>query len=178
MVQPVTTRRGNLDGRRAKEIQSITDRERFELSIPGSPVCRFSRPVPSTTRPPVLQPATYWAQCASSTLCGRKLHAPMRTKKIFEKCSAFLRENPRPNLGTVIKPRVAKEITNRSGHAGLVIPCTEYHSTHTSQNQSARAHCARLEGHVQRAVVQSPAVKLRRRFTYREDFCVRCGILV
>ena len=33
-----------------------TDRERFELSIPGSPVCRFSRPVPSTTRPPVLQP--------------------------------------------------------------------------------------------------------------------------
>jgi len=102
----------------------------------------------------------------------------MRTKKIFEKCSAFLRENPRANLGTVIKPRVAKEITNRSGHAGLVIPCTEYHSTHTSQNQSARAHCARLEGHVQRAVVQSPAVKLRRGFTYREDFCVRCGILV
>src|SRR5438045_8500595 len=35
---------------------SKTDRERFELSIPGSPVCRFSRPVPSTTRPPVLQP--------------------------------------------------------------------------------------------------------------------------
>jgi hypothetical protein len=33
-----------------------TDRERFELSIPGSPVCRFSRPVPSTTRPPVQQP--------------------------------------------------------------------------------------------------------------------------
>src|ERR1051325_11751223 len=32
-----------------------TDRERFELSIPGSPVCRFSRPVPSTTRPPVLE---------------------------------------------------------------------------------------------------------------------------
>jgi hypothetical protein len=31
----------------------VTDRERFELSIPGSPVCRFSRPVPSTTRPPV-----------------------------------------------------------------------------------------------------------------------------
>src|SRR6185503_20196006 len=29
-----------------------TDRERFELSIPLQ-VCRFSRPVPSTTRPPV-----------------------------------------------------------------------------------------------------------------------------
>jgi hypothetical protein len=36
--------------------RDTTDRERFELSIPGSPVCRFSRPVPSTTRPPVLQP--------------------------------------------------------------------------------------------------------------------------
>ena len=32
-----------------------TDRERFELSIPLQ-VCRFSRPVPSTTRPPVQQP--------------------------------------------------------------------------------------------------------------------------
>jgi hypothetical protein len=52
----------------------------------------------------------------------------MRTKKIFEKCSAFLRENPRANLGTVIKPRVAKEITNRAGHAGLVIPGTEHHA--------------------------------------------------
>ena len=31
---------------------AITDRERFELSIP-LPVRRFSRPVPSTTRPPV-----------------------------------------------------------------------------------------------------------------------------
>ena len=29
------------------------DGVRFELTIPGSPVCRFSRPVPSTTRPPV-----------------------------------------------------------------------------------------------------------------------------
>ena len=31
----------------------VTDGVRFELTIPGSPVCRFSRPVPSTTRPPV-----------------------------------------------------------------------------------------------------------------------------
>ena len=30
-----------------------TDGVRFELTIPGSPVCRFSRPVPSTTRPPL-----------------------------------------------------------------------------------------------------------------------------
>ena len=33
-----------------------TDGVRFELTIPGSPVCRFSRPVPSTTRPPVQGP--------------------------------------------------------------------------------------------------------------------------
>ena len=39
--------------REARSI-SVTDRERFELSIP-LPVCRFSRPVPSTTRPPVQQ---------------------------------------------------------------------------------------------------------------------------
>ena len=36
--------------------QTGADRERFELSIP-LPVCRFSRPVPSTTRPPVLNAA-------------------------------------------------------------------------------------------------------------------------
>jgi hypothetical protein len=41
-----------------------TDRERFELSIPGSPVCRFSRPVPSTTRPPVQQPVKLFAEDA------------------------------------------------------------------------------------------------------------------
>src|SRR5690348_12165936 len=42
-----------------------TDRERFELSIPGSPVCRFSRPVPSTTRPPVQEPCKLDSQAPS-----------------------------------------------------------------------------------------------------------------
>src|SRR5205814_10594070 len=46
----------NHSATRRNIVAEQTDRERFELSIPGSPVCRFSRPVPSTTRPPVQQP--------------------------------------------------------------------------------------------------------------------------
>jgi hypothetical protein len=62
-----TRRKQKVDERRSKALPSTfysllryslgrqgpTDGVRFELTIPGSPVCRFSRPVPSTTRPPV-----------------------------------------------------------------------------------------------------------------------------
>ena len=51
-ISPLSINASREDLRRETK---TTDRERFELSIPGSPVCRFSRPVPSTTRPPVLQ---------------------------------------------------------------------------------------------------------------------------
>ena len=42
----------------ARKQIAATDRVRFELTIPGSPVCRFSRPVPSATRPPVQHPSS------------------------------------------------------------------------------------------------------------------------
>jgi hypothetical protein len=57
---------------------TTTDRERFELSIPGSPVCRFSRPVPSTTRPPVLQPRNLSGEECFFNRDIRSDHAPLR----------------------------------------------------------------------------------------------------
>ena len=50
-TRPNTARRDTAPARHYTS-SPHADRERFELSIP-LPVCRFSRPVPSTTRPPV-----------------------------------------------------------------------------------------------------------------------------
>src|SRR2546423_5534 len=78
----------------------ITDRVRFELTIPGSPVCRFSRPVPSATRPPVLQSAvTAQPLTAMELSASTKLAAPERSvnqsaplpEEIAQKFRAFLR---------------------------------------------------------------------------------------
>ncbi len=60
-----------------------TDRVGFEPTIPGSPVCRFSRPVPSATRPPVLSLASRSRRSLAESrnitrkreLCQRSLHA-------------------------------------------------------------------------------------------------------
>jgi hypothetical protein len=102
----------------------------------------------------------------------------VRTKKIFQKRCAFFGENTRPNLGTVIQTRMAKEISYRAGHASLVVPGTEHHAANPGENQSARTHRARLQSHIESTVIESPAVKLRGRLAYRQHFCMSGRILI
>ena len=58
-----------LRARASARALGVTDGVRFELTIPF-PVCRFSRPVPSTTRPPVLGGRTKLTARGPYSNCG------------------------------------------------------------------------------------------------------------
>ena len=168
------------DGRR-----SGTDRERFELSIPGSPVCRFSRPVPSTTRPPVLRSKSIgYAEPRQPRTMRRDERAelrslyPSRFEKFFQHLPTFFGEHSALNFRGVVETWVAQNIADRSRHSRLRIPRTENYATDSGQHHRSSTHRARLEGHVKSAIIEAPAVQLRRRVTYRDQLGVRRSVLI
>src|SRR5687768_8471224 len=153
------------DGRR-----SGTDRERFELSIPGSPVCRFSRPVPSTTRPPVLRSKSIgYREPRQPRTTRRDERAelrslyPSRFEKFRQHLRTFVREESALNLRGVVETRVTQQVADGSRHSCLRIPRAENNATDSGQDHRASTHRARLEGYVKSAIIESPAVELRRR---------------
>ena len=56
------------------------------------------------------------------------------------------------HLGPVIEARMSEQIADRSRHPGLVVPCAEDDAREPREHDRAGAHCARLEGDVQRAI--------------------------
>ncbi len=60
----------------------------------------------------------------------------------------------------MIQLRMTKQISHRTGHSRFVVPRAENHSLDARENDRARAHRARLERDVERAVVKAPAVEL------------------
>src|SRR5687768_405533 len=141
---------------RGYRVATGTDRERFELSIPGSPVCRFSRPVPSTTRPPVLQPCKLFRRESlfnpRDVLFGGA-REPLGPKELCEKRTAFVREHSRFYLRSVVEPMMPKQVGHRPDHPCLVVPGAEHHALQAREYDCPRAHSARLERHIQGAVI-------------------------
>jgi len=102
----------------------------------------------------------------------------LASEKLLDERSAFGREDARSHFRPVIEPRMPKQIFHRPGHARFVVPRPEHNSLHAGKNDTASAHGARLECHVQRAVVQPPAIEFRRRLSYRQQLGVSRWILV
>src|SRR4029077_1414289 len=78
----------------------------------------------------------------------------------------------------VIEPGMPKQVSHRSGHSRFVVPGSKHDTLETRQYDRARAHGTWLERHVQRAVVESPAVEFRRRLANGEQLGVSRRILV
>jgi len=102
----------------------------------------------------------------------------MRPKKFLDDAGAFLRQDSGANLRPVIQPRMAEQVAHRSSHTRFLIPCTEDDALDARKNDCSRAHRARLDGHVESAVVETPAIQLGRSFANGEHFRVRGGILI
>jgi len=73
---------------------------------------------------------------------------------------------------------MAQQIFDRSGHSRLVIPRTEYDPLHAGKDDTPGAHGARLQRHVERAIVQTPALELGRCLAYREQLRVSGRVLI
>jgi len=78
----------------------------------------------------------------------------------------------------MIETRMTEQVADGSRHPCFLVPRAEYDSLHSGENYCPGAHCARLQRHVERAVVEPPAIELRRRLPNREDLSVRCRILI
>src|SRR5690348_10241413 len=78
----------------------------------------------------------------------------------------------------MIQLPMADDVTDRTSHAGFLIPRTEYQSIEPREDDRAGAHRARLEGYVQRAIVEAPAPKHSGGLTNGEHLGVRCRVLI
>jgi hypothetical protein len=100
------------------------------------------------------------------------------SEKILEQRRALGGKDASLRFRPVIEPGMPKQVSHRSGHSRFVVPRSKHDALETRQYDCARAHRAWLERHVQRAVVESPAVEFRRRLANSEKFSVSGGILV
>ena len=102
----------------------------------------------------------------------------LRLEKVFDYLRAVLGQNAGTDLWSVIQSRVTKQVVHRASHACLVIPCTKHNAFHSRKNDRAGAHRARFDGDVQRAVVESPPIQLRRRFANRKHLSMGGWVLI
>src|SRR6266480_2624741 len=99
-------------------------------------------------------------------------------KEFLNQSRAFLGKDAGADFRSMIEPRMTKQITDRAGHARLFVPCAEHDALHARQQDGTRTHRARLEGHVYRAIIESPAIELRRRLANCQELGVGSGILI
>jgi len=99
-------------------------------------------------------------------------------EKILEQRCALHGKDTSLHFRPVIEPGMPKQSPTDPAIPAFVVPGPKDHALETRQYDCARAHGAWLEGHVQRAVVESPAVEFRRRLANGEQFSVSGGILV
>jgi hypothetical protein len=143
--------------------------------------------VPSTTRPPVQQPLKLFAddaffnpRHADDQRLGISAEdsLPLVPEKILEQGSALFGEHAGSYLRAVIEARMAKQISDGPSHAGLFIPCAKHYALHSGEDNGSSAHRARLEGHIKRALIKTPAVEPGRGLANCEHLRVRSRILI
>jgi hypothetical protein len=78
----------------------------------------------------------------------------------------------------MIQLGMAQQVPYRSAHPCFFIPCPEYNALHAGEHYGPGAHRARLERHVESAVVEPPAIELGGRLPDGEKLRVRSGILI
>src|SRR5699024_8360302 len=89
-----------------------------------------------------------------------------------------LRQHATGNLRPVIAPAVTHDVPQRANGTGLIIECPEDEPAHTSGNQRAGTHRARLQRDHQIASLQPPLPAVLCCLSYRVDFGVAGGIAV
>src|SRR5699024_448544 len=89
-----------------------------------------------------------------------------------------LRQHATGNLRPVIEPAVTHDVPQRANGTGLIIECPEDEPAHTSGNQRAGTHRARLQRDHQIASLQPPLPAVLCCLSYRVDFGVAGGIAV
>src|SRR5687768_17531967 len=104
-----------------------------------------------------------WGDEYNPRRSGRR-QSSLGLEEIAQDCPAFRLENSASHLRLVIELRMSEQVAYRTGHPRLGVPRAKHHALESSQYDRTRAHRARLERDVQRAVVEPPAIQLQCRF--------------
>src|SRR5688572_993236 len=102
---------------------------------------------------------------------GRR-HPAMGREELTQDRLALGSPNAEAPPWMVVELRLLEQLRDRDDRAGLVIGRAEHDERHACEHDRACAHRARLDGHVERAVAQSPAPERRPRRTEREHLGV------
>ena len=87
----------------------------------------------------------------------RQLFGATPSKKLFQQSAAVVLPDSGCHLQTMIQSTVIDYIEERLGRSGFAVGEAVHQTAHPAHHQSARAHGARLQRHIQRAACQSPA---------------------
>src|SRR6185503_5675050 len=85
--------------------------------------------------------------------------SPARGEEAREQRGAFAREDPARHGGPVVQARLGEHVEHAAGGARLRVGAAEDDPRHAREDDRPRAHRARLERHVQRAVEDAPRAK-------------------
>jgi hypothetical protein len=94
-------------------------------------------------------------------------------KKILQNRSAFFLENTGRDFASVIEARHLQKIHHAFRSTGGGIRAAEDHAPDSRVHKRARAHSARLLGHIKIAIRQTPITNGRFSLCYRQHFGVR-----
>jgi hypothetical protein len=73
---------------------------------------------------------------------------------------------------------MAKEISDGASHPGLFIPRAKHYALHSGEDNGSGAHRARLEGHIKRALIETPGIEPGGGLTNCEHLRVSGRILI
>jgi hypothetical protein len=111
-----------------------------------------------------------------SSILSRTRSQP--TKEVLQELRALARQYSAHDLGTVIQARMSNNVRHGTSHPRLLLEGPEYQHAQARKHDRAGAHRARLERHVQCAVIESPRMNPACRLTNGEELRVRSGILI
>ena len=136
-----------------RPLMGLAERVGFEPTVTLQPQ-RFSRPPLSTTQAPLHKYSVIALPC--TTACGRPSQVGEKPPQEF---SAFLSHDARRHFAAMVQPGILHQIAEGAAGACFWIESSEYQARQSGKYDRPGTHAARLEGHIQCAVVEPPTVE-------------------
>src|SRR5439155_14451730 len=113
-----------------------------------------------------------WVTAAGSSMAGlvsRRGLAPLAREELLEQGAALGGTHAGRDRDAVIEPRLVDHVQHRTARARLGVRRTIDQTGEAREHDRARAHRARLERHVERAVAEPPGMERVRGRADRQD---------
>ena len=101
----------------------------------------------------------------------------LRLEKILQQGAGFFGPHPARGLGLVVELRMVKQIQHRARRAGFRLCGTPHDTFQPRMQHRARTHGARLQGHIQGAIVQAVIAQFFSSCAQGQDLGMGAGVV-